>query len=164
MALACRTRCHYMLLETASCRHVTLRIEMALRQLIFSSTKYAMILNACKYYIIPYCLTLAPIWLPHWPAWRWTISLMVLVQSDGCCIKGDGRGVLVQCKPQWETGLRGWSLYTPHPMVVRDAYLKQSTQQTQDADLLLVQCWTTVADGGPTLKQYWVNVLDLHLK
>ena len=22
-------------------------------------------------------LTLAPIWLPHWPAWMWTISLMV---------------------------------------------------------------------------------------
>ena len=21
-------------------------------------------------------LTLAPIWLPHWPAWRWTISLI----------------------------------------------------------------------------------------
>lgn len=24
-------------------------------------------------------LTLAPIWFPHWPAWMWTISLMVLV-------------------------------------------------------------------------------------
>ena len=22
--------------------------------------------------------TFAPIWLPHWPAWMWTISLMVL--------------------------------------------------------------------------------------
>ena len=21
--------------------------------------------------------TLAPIWLPHWPAWMWTISLML---------------------------------------------------------------------------------------
>ena len=24
-------------------------------------------------------LTLAPIWLPHWPAWRWTISLIFVV-------------------------------------------------------------------------------------
>ena len=23
-------------------------------------------------------LTLAPIWLPHWPAWMWTISLIVV--------------------------------------------------------------------------------------
>lgn len=26
-------------------------------------------------------LTLPPIWLPHWPAWMWTISLMLLVSS-----------------------------------------------------------------------------------
>ena len=28
-------------------------------------------------------LTLAPIWFPHWPAWMWTISLMVM-----CCLGG----------------------------------------------------------------------------
>ena len=27
---------------------------------------------------------LAPIWLPHWPAWMWTISLMFA----GCCLSG----------------------------------------------------------------------------
>ena len=30
-------------------------------------------------------LTLAPIWLPHWPAWMWTISLMV---SASTCLRG----------------------------------------------------------------------------
>ena len=27
-------------------------------------------------------ITLAPIWLPHWPAWRWTISRMFLDVLD----------------------------------------------------------------------------------
>lgn len=31
----------------------------------------------------PAPLTLAPIWLPHWPAWMWTISLMAAVESGG---------------------------------------------------------------------------------
>ena len=25
----------------------------------------------------------------------------------------------------------------------------------------LIQCWTIVVDGGPTLNQHWVNVLCL---
>lgn len=29
----------------------------------------------------PAPLTLAPIWLPHWPAWMWTISLMAAAES-----------------------------------------------------------------------------------
>ena len=31
---------------------------------------------------------LAPIWLPHWPAWMWTISLMMLLLLVGCCWSG----------------------------------------------------------------------------
>jgi len=27
-------------------------------------------------------ITLAPIWLPHWPAWMWTISRMLLYVSE----------------------------------------------------------------------------------
>ena len=32
------------------------------------------------------------------------------------------------------------------------------TQQTRDIHLMLFQCWHTVFDSGPTLKQHWVNV------
>ena len=35
------------------------------------------------------------------------------------------------------------------------------TQQTQDIDPMLVQCWASVVDGGPTLDQHWVDVLCL---
>ena len=31
-------------------------------------------------------------------------------------------------------------------------------QQTRDAKPVLFECWATVADGGPTLKQHWLNV------
>ena len=37
--------------------------------------------------------------------------------------------------------------------------LKYTTsQQTQDVKLMLFQCRANVADGGPTLKQHWLNV------
>ena len=29
---------------------------------------------------------------------------------------------------------------------------------TQDVDSMLVHCWTTVYDVGPTANQHWVNV------
>ena len=32
------------------------------------------------------------------------------------------------------------------------------TQQARDIDPVLFQCWASVADAGPTLKQHWVNV------
>ena len=32
------------------------------------------------------------------------------------------------------------------------------TQQTRDIEPLLVQCWSTVYDAGPTLNQQWLNV------
>ena len=32
------------------------------------------------------------------------------------------------------------------------------SQQTRDIHPLLYQCWPTVFDAGPTLKQHWVNV------
>ena len=35
---------------------------------------------------------------------------------------------------------------------------KVSTQKTQDIDSMLVQCWASVVDDGPTLNQHWVNV------
>lgn len=31
-----------------------------------------------------YQLTLAPIWFPHWPAWRWTISLIFIFKGWRC--------------------------------------------------------------------------------
>ena len=35
------------------------------------------------------------------------------------------------------------------------------SQQTHRIDPMLVQCWASVVDGGPTLKQHWVNFLCL---
>ena len=35
------------------------------------------------------------------------------------------------------------------------------SQQTQDVESMLVYCWSNVVDGGPTLNQYWFNVLCL---
>ena len=32
------------------------------------------------------------------------------------------------------------------------------TQQTRHIDLMLVQCWASVVDGGPTLAQHWIDV------
>ena len=34
------------------------------------------------------------------------------------------------------------------------------TRQTGDARPMLVYCWATVCDGGPTVNQHWVNVFD----
>ena len=34
-------------------------------------------------------------------------------------------------------------------------------QQTRDSVPMLGLCWAIVEDGGPTLTQYWVNVLCL---
>ena len=31
-------------------------------------------------------------------------------------------------------------------------------QQTRDIEPLLVQCWASVVDGGPTLNQQWLNL------
>ena len=33
-----------------------------------------------------------------------------------------------------------------------------TTKPAQDVDPALLQCWPTVADGGPTLNQHWINV------
>ena len=33
-----------------------------------------------------------------------------------------------------------------------------TSQQTRDVDVMLVWCWASVADGGPTLNQHWHNV------
>ena len=35
------------------------------------------------------------------------------------------------------------------------------TQQTRDIEPLLIQCWASVVDGGPTLNQQWLNVACL---
>lgn len=47
--------------------------------------------------LLPGVRTLAPIWLPHWPAWIWTISLILLVRTlsrltlqESFCIYCDG--------------------------------------------------------------------------
>ena len=32
------------------------------------------------------------------------------------------------------------------------------SQETRDIEALLVQCWASVVDGGPTLNQQWLNV------
>ena len=32
------------------------------------------------------------------------------------------------------------------------------SQQKRYIDSMLFQCWTSVADGGPTLKRHWVNI------
>ena len=43
---------------------------------------------------------------------------------------------------------------------IRNINLRVS-QQTQDIDTMLVQCWTSVVDAGSTLVQQWVNVSRL---
>ena len=40
------------------------------------------------------------------------------------------------------------------PLVSRE----MSSQQTRDLHPMLVQCWPTVYDVGPTLKQHWMSV------
>ena len=37
----------------------------------------------------------------------------------------------------------------------------QTSQKTQDVDPMLVECWPTIYDAGPTLNQYSHNVLYL---
>ena len=32
------------------------------------------------------------------------------------------------------------------------------SQQTRDVELMLVECWASVEDYGPTFNQYWFNV------
>ena len=33
-----------------------------------------------------------------------------------------------------------------------------SSQQTRGAELVLIKCWATVGDDGPTLNQHWFSV------
>ena len=35
--------------------------------------------------------------------------------------------------------------------------INRPTQQTRGIHPMLLQCWASVEDGGPTLKQHWVN-------
>ena len=44
---------------------------------------------------------------------------------------------------------------TPEYKSVR--WLHVITQQTRGIYPMLLQCWATVEDGGPTLKQHWMN-------
>ena len=37
-------------------------------------------------------------------------------------------------------------------------FIAVDTRQTRDIESLLVQCWTSVVDGGPTLNQQWLNI------
>ena len=43
-----------------------------------------------------------------------------------------------------------------HCLTLRGSYVVY-TQQTRDIDLMLVQCWATVYDAGPTLDQHRVD-------
>ena len=45
-----------------------------------------------EFYELGGALTLDPIWLPHCPAWIWTISLMLLLSSYRCCNVEQWRG------------------------------------------------------------------------
>ena len=38
------------------------------------------------------------------------------------------------------------------------SHCESPTLQTRDIEPLLVQCWSNVVDGGPTLNQQWLNV------
>ena len=51
----------------------------------------------------------------------------------------------------------------PYPQcsVLRSGTVSQVTQQTRNIHPLLFQCWASVEDGGPTLKQHWVNAPSL---
>ena len=37
-------------------------------------------------------------------------------------------------------------------------YCRQNALSARHTDLMLVQCWTSVCDAGPTLNQHWVSV------
>ena len=58
-----------------------------------------------------------------------------------------------------------WDIHSWHKLVFLKTdthiylcdFYKQSTQQARDIYPMLFQCWANVEDGGPTLKQLWVN-------
>ena len=52
---------------------------------------------------------------------------------------------------------------TPHRLVLGDAGVRIYTQQTRYIDAMLVQWWTSVVDGGPTVAQHSVYVSCLLL-
>ena len=62
--------------------------------------------------------------------------------------------------PSWTpSGGTGWGDSTDPPSMCAQARGDASTpQQTQVIDPMLVQCWASVVDGGPTLDQHWVYV------
>lgn len=47
----------------------------------------------------PRSLTLAPIWLPHWPAWMCTISLMLGAMAGGCETRADRLQLAAEALP-----------------------------------------------------------------
>ena len=51
-----------------------------------------------------------------------------------------------------------WFILNQTSPIISGIFLSADTQQTRDVDRMLFQCWADVVDGGPTLKQHWVNV------
>ena len=41
-------------------------------------------------------------------------------------------------------------------------YISHNTQQPRDIVPMVFQCWSSVENGGPTLKQHWVNASLVH--
>ena len=50
-----------------------------------------------------------------------------------------------------------WRDVPPYPAEIYSGHQVRSCQQTRDIEPLLVQCWASVVDGGPTLNQQWLN-------
>ena len=72
----------YLIVSVCRLNHVSVRERKGscftmFTQLKYTSRKSLGVLLAGGGSILQFSLTLAPIWLPHWPAWRWTISLML---------------------------------------------------------------------------------------
>ena len=95
------------------------------------------------------------------------VSLWVMRQGALLVSRWQGREAILRRDPredQWPgSGLRrragtGGKRDKKNAISPRASSWRFPPQQTRDVQPMLVQCWTSVEDDGPTLYQHWLNV------
>ena len=92
--------------------------------------------------------------LKHYAQQTWGIYSMLFqcwasVEDGGPTLKQNWVNASFVC---WDAEINNG-----HLDIVTMIHLEYNAQQTRGIHSMLFQCWAHVEDGGPTLKQHWVN-------
>ena len=75
---------------------------------------------------------------------------------------GRCRGDRSQSPPCWKRliipGKTNAAIHGPHLYGVGSSTARYDTWKTRDIEPMLVECWSSICDAGPTFKQHWFSV------